>query len=130
MLDWTALAENMDMRMSLLVLAAILFPGTAPEARVPAAEPVVAIGSWVPNLTFKDIRYLSRSLDDFPKAKAFALVFIDAGCPLAQRYLPTLEKIESDYRDKGVVLLAVDSGPADSIPAVAALAVRHDCSFP
>ncbi|HEX4592221.1 MAG TPA: redoxin domain-containing protein [Gemmataceae bacterium] len=118
------------MRTCLIVLAVVLVLGTAPELLAPAAEPVVTIGSRVPNLTFKDIRYLSRSLDDFPRAKAFALVFVDAGCPLAERYLPTLEKIESDYRDKGVVLLAVDGGPADSIPAVAALAVRHDCSFP
>ena len=111
------------------VLIAVLVPGTTPEQLSPATEPA-AIGSKVPNLTFKDIRYLTRSLDDFPKAKAFALVFVDSGCPLAERYLPTLEKIDSAYRDKGVVLLAVDSGPTDSIPAVAALAVRHDCSFP
>jgi hypothetical protein len=96
----------------------------------PAAEPAVPIGSRVGNLTFKDIRYTNRSLDDFPKAKAFALVFVDASCPLAQRYLPTLQQIDTDYKGKGVVLLAVDSGAADSIPATAALAVRHGCTFP
>jgi hypothetical protein len=103
---------------SLLILGAF--------TRSPAAE----IGERVPNLTFKDIRYVNRSLDDFPKAKAFAIVFVDAGCPLAQRYLPTVEKIAIDYRDKGVAVVAMDSGVADSIPAVAALAVRHNCSFP
>jgi peroxiredoxin/mono/diheme cytochrome c family protein len=97
-----------------------------PQQRSPAAE----IGGRVPNLTFKDIRYVNRSLNDFPKTKAFALVFVDADCPLAQRYLPTLEKIAAEYRDKGVVVIAVDSGVADSISAVAALAVRHNCSFP
>ena len=90
----------------------------------------MAIGTRVPNLAFKDIRYLNRSLDDFPKAKAFALVFVDAGCPLAQRYLPTLEQIHADYRDKGVVVIAVNSGTADSITATAALAVRNNCTFP
>ena len=95
-----------------------------------AAEPAVAIGSRVTNLTFKDIRYLNRSLADFPKAKAFALVFVDSGCPLAQRDLPTLQQIDADYRDKGVVLIAVNSGAADSITDTAAMAVRFGCTFP
>jgi mono/diheme cytochrome c family protein len=95
-----------------------------------AAEPAVPIGSHVANLAFKDIRYVNRSLADFPKAKAFALVFVDAGCPLAQRYLPTLQQIDADYWNKGVVLLAVNSGAADSITATAAMAVRYGCTFP
>ena len=94
-----------------------------------AAEPVVPIGAKVGDLSFKDIRYLSRSFADFPKAKAFALVFVDADCPLAQRYLPTLQQIDADYRNKGVALIAVDSGATDSIPATAALAVRHGCTI-
>lgn len=95
-----------------------------------AAAPEIAIGSKIENLTFKDIRYLNRSLSDFPKAKAFALVFVDCGCPLAQRYLPTLQQIENDFRDRGLALLAVNVGAGDSIPAMAAMAVRHNCSFP
>jgi hypothetical protein len=107
-----------------------LIVGALAQPRSPAAEPVVPIGTKVPNLTFKDIRYVNRSLDDFPKAKAFVLVFVDAGCPLAQRYLPTLQQIDADYRDKGLALIAVNSGALDSIPVTAALAVRHGCSFP
>jgi hypothetical protein len=94
-----------------------------------AAEPAVPIGVRVDNLTFKDIRYVNRSLTDFPKAKAFALVFVDAGCPLAQRYLPAVQQIDTGYRDKGVVVVAINSG-SDSITATAAMAVRHNCSFP
>jgi hypothetical protein len=95
-----------------------------------ASEPDIPIGAKVANLTFKDIRYLSRSLDDFPKAKAFVLVFTDTGCPLAQRYLPTLKQLDADYRGQGVAVLAVNVGAGDSIPAMAAMAVRHDCEFP
>ncbi|HEX4592134.1 MAG TPA: redoxin domain-containing protein, partial [Gemmataceae bacterium] len=108
----------------------VLMIGGLAQPHSPAAEPGVPIGSRVPDLTFKDIRYLTRSLDDFPKAKAFALVFVDSGCPLAQRYLPGLQKIDADYHDKGVAVLAVNSGATDSITATAAMAVRHDCSFP
>src|SRR5947208_7220379 len=108
------------------------FPTTLALAAlvVGPASADIPIGTRVADLTFHDIRYLKRSLADFPKAKAFALVFVDAGCPLAQRYLPTLQQIDSDYRDKDVVVLAVNSGAADSVSATAAMAVRHACSFP
>jgi hypothetical protein len=108
-----------------LALCAALF--AAPAA---AADQAVPIGTRVADLSFRDIRYLNRSLADFPKANVFALVFVDTGCPLAQRYLPTLNQLDTDYRGRGVQLLAVSAGAGDSISAVAALAVRHGCAFP
>jgi peroxiredoxin/mono/diheme cytochrome c family protein len=111
-------------RLRLAIVLAVL---AAPAG---AAEPAVAIGARVPNLTFKDIRYLTRSLDDFKSAKAFVLVFTDCGCPIAQRYLPTLQKLHVDYRDRDVAVLAVNVGADDPITAIAAQAVRHGCEFP
>jgi thiol-disulfide isomerase/thioredoxin len=90
----------------------------------------VAIGSKVPNLKFKDSRYLSRSLDDFPSAKVFVLAFTETGCPLVQRYLPVLKKLEQDYRDRSVQFLAVNVSEEDAITAVAAQAVRFEIPFP
>jgi hypothetical protein len=104
----------------LLLIPAIVF----------SADPEVKIGDTIANCHFKDIRYLPRSLDDFPKAKAFVLVFGNTACPLAQRYLPALKDLDRDYRDKGVQLLLVNVGADDSIMATAAHAVRHELEFP
>src|SRR5258708_800609 len=85
---------SMTCKPLLLLLSAALIPagwGTA-------AEPEVKIDSKFLNLTFKDIRYLQRSLDDFPKKKAVVLVFTDTSCPLTQRYFPTLKQLEKEYR--------------------------------
>ncbi len=71
-----------------------------------AVEPA-KIGDRAPDLTFKDIRYLTRSLDDFPGKKAYVLAFVTTGCPVAAHYLPTLKRLDADYRDKGVQFLAV-----------------------
>jgi thiol-disulfide isomerase/thioredoxin len=90
----------------------------------------VPIGASISNLTFKDIHYLPRSLDDFGKKKAFVLVFTNSTCPLVQRYLPTLKSLEKDYRDRGVQFLAINVGPEDSIVQMAAQAVRHEMDFP
>src|SRR5947207_9071252 len=87
-----------------------------------AAEPI-AFGERVPDLTFKDIRYLSRSLADFPDRKAYVLVFTSTGCPLAPRYWPALKKLDADYRDKGVQFLALNVGAQDGVVETAAQAV-------
>jgi thiol-disulfide isomerase/thioredoxin len=95
-----------------------------------AAAKEIKIGSKIANLTFKDIRYLPRSLADFPNKKAFVLVFTNTTCPLVQRYIPTLKKLEKQYRGKEIQFLAVNVGADDSIMAMAAQAIRHEVDFP
>src|SRR5262249_18325961 len=95
-----------------------------------AAEKGSNIGDRVTKLSFKDIRYLPRTLDDFSNKKAFVLVFTNTTCPLVQRYLPTLKQMEREYRDKGVQFLAVNVGADDSIVAMASQAVKYEMEFP
>jgi peroxiredoxin len=116
-------------RWSLLVVFA-LASGLAAYRQVAAESPAVKVGDQIGKLTFKDIRYLTRSLDDFHNKKAFVLAFTTTSCPLAQRYLPSLAELDKSYRDKGVQFLSVNVGADDSIVATAAQAVRHSVDFP
>lgn len=97
---------------------------------VAASEKALHLGEKAPHLLFKDIRYLPRSLDDFGKKRAYVVVFTTTGCPLVERYLPVLQKLESDYRAKDVQFLAVNVGVDDAINAMAAQAVEHGVEFP
>src|SRR5262249_4326973 len=56
--------------------------------------------------------------------------FSTTTCPLVQRYWPALNRLEKDYRDKGVQFLTVNVGDDDPITVVAAQAVRHVAEFP
>jgi thiol-disulfide isomerase/thioredoxin len=111
-----------------VVVAALLLATMARKAE--SSDKNVKIGDRVSNLTFKDIRYLPRSLDDFPKIRIFVLAFINSSCPVAQRYLPTLKELEKEYRGRGVQFLAVNEGSDDSIVAMAGQAVKHEMEFP
>ncbi len=95
-----------------------------------AADAKPAVGTKVGNLAFTDIRYTTRSLDDFRDAKAIALVFVANGCPVAERYLPVLQKLHTDYAPRGVAVVAVNVGVEDSISGMAAAAVRAGCELP
>src|SRR5262245_61949703 len=83
-------------------------------APLSAAEPV-AIGSKVGNLSFTDIRYTQRSLDDLGGGKPVVLVFITNNCPLVPTYLVVLDRMERQYRGKGVHFVAVNVGPEDTV---------------
>jgi thiol-disulfide isomerase/thioredoxin len=115
----------MTRSLSVLLLVACL--GT-PYARAAAREPVV--GDIIGELHFKDTRYLNRSLADFSERKAFVLVFTTTSCPLVSRYIPTLIRLEKEYRDKSVQFLAVNVGADDSIVAMAGQAVEYGVPFP
>jgi thiol-disulfide isomerase/thioredoxin len=100
------------------------------SAAIAAGEGEVKVGTPFKKLAFKDIRYLTRTLDDLPRSKAYVLVFVNTTCPLVQRYLPRLNQLEKDYRARGVQFLALNVGAEDSIRAVAAQAVEHDAQYP
>jgi thiol-disulfide isomerase/thioredoxin len=111
-----------------VVAAALVFACLAPASRAASAD--VPLGTTVSDLRFKDIRYLTRTLDDLPRSKAYVLVFTTTTCPLVQRYLPVLNQLEKAYRDKGVQFVAVNVGPDDSIRAMAAQAVEYEAAYP
>lgn len=117
-------------RCSLLILPLVAAAGALLLVKSAPADTEPKIGGKVPDLTFKDTRYLPRSLDDFENKKAFVLAFTSTGCPLVGRYLPVLHRLEKDYRDKGVQFLAVNVGADDSITAMASQAVEHEMEFP
>ena len=97
---------------------------------VEAKEKKVSIGAQPEKFTFKDIRYLPRTLDDFGQPKVFVIAFTTTGCPLAQRYLPRLKDLSSQYHDQGVQFIAVNVGGDDSIKEVAYQALEYGVDFP
>lgn len=95
-----------------------------------AAKATVPVGQPVGKLAFKDIRFLPRSLADFSGKKAFVIVCTNTTCPLVQRYLPKLKRLDEKYRGRGVQFLSLNVGPGDSIREMAAHAVGYDLAFP
>ena len=88
------------------------------------------LGSEVPNFTFTDIRYLPRQLSELGEHKAFVIVFTTLDCPIVQRSLPKLKRLDEEYRDKGVQFLAINVGPYDALVDVADQAIKADIAFP
>lgn len=113
------------------LFAAIVVSGlTWSTSSAEDAAPQVPIGQQVAEFTFKDIRYLPRTLEDLGKKPAYVLVFTTLDCPLVQRYLPVLVELEKQFRAADVQFVAVNVGAADSVTEVAYQAIRVGAEFP
>jgi len=88
------------------------------------------IGERIEDLTFKDIRFLPRTLDDFSKKKAFVIICANTTCPLVQRYLPTIKRLEKEYRRRDVQFLLMNVSPGDSFLEMSEFGVQYEIDFP
>jgi peroxiredoxin len=88
------------------------------------------IGERVPNTAFKDIWYVSRSLNDFGEKKAYVLAFYCNTCPVAQRYTPKLEALHQEFADQDVQFIGINVGTEDSIMDMAKHALEYQMTFP
>ncbi len=107
-----------------LALALVFLFAHAARAEAPK------VGDRVGKLKFTDTRSLPRTSDDFGAKKALVFVFTNTTCPVAQRYLPTLNALEKEYRDKGVQFVAVNAADEDTLVAMATQSVKYDIEFP
>ncbi|MGI9429956.1 MAG: redoxin family protein [Bythopirellula sp.] len=95
--------------------------------------PVIAltpVGEKVAEFSFVDLRYLSRTLDEFGEKKAYVIAFTNLDCPIVKRYLPRLKSLDQEFRDQGVQFLSLNVGATDSVVDVAAQALRAEIAFP
>ena len=108
----------------------LLFVAVALPCLLAVEVQAAKLGTEAGNLTFKDIRCLTRTLGDLGEAKGYALVFMNTSCPIAQRYLPRLEEMHKKYASQGIQFVAVYNSQ-DEIPRdIAAHGLAAGLSFP
>jgi len=103
------------------VFACLLLIGFLPFLARPALAKDVEtleIGKPAPELDLPGVDGKTYRLADFADAKVLVVIFTCNHCPTAQAYEDRIAKLEADYRDKGVSLIAIS--PNDP------LAVRLD----
>jgi hypothetical protein len=58
------------------------------------------------------------------------LVFTSVGCPLVERYLPALKRMEQQFQERGVQFVAFNVGADDSVMDMAEQAIKFEVDFP
>ena len=70
-------------------------------------HPVLAIGSSAPGFSLPGVDGKIHRLADYAHSPVLVVVFTCNHCPIAQMYEKRIQQLESDYRDRGVALVAI-----------------------
>ena len=92
--------------MTTLAAAVLLSPAGSAWAD-PAGLKTLAIGSSAPDFHLPGVDGKTYSLADFAQSKVLFVVFTCNHCPTAQAYEGRIARLESDYRAKGVAVVAI-----------------------
>jgi peroxiredoxin len=91
-------------------LALALFLALLSAGRGAAADisyPTLALGATAPDFKLPGVDGKQYSLKDFQAAKVLMVVFTCNHCPTAQYYENRIKQLATDYKDKGVAVVAI-----------------------
>ncbi len=78
-------------------------------------HPTLALGSPAPDFSLPGIDGKIHKLSDYAASKILVIVFTCDHCPTAQLYESRIKKLNDDYRDKGVALVAIQPNNPNAI---------------
>ena len=105
------------------MLSALVAGGRAPAAQETTPRTLT-------NFTLADIHSQKWSLENAKDQKVVVVAFIGTECPLAKLYGPRLAALATQYKEKSVTFLAIDSNVQDSLAELTAYARNSGITFP
>jgi thiol-disulfide isomerase/thioredoxin len=90
-----------------IVAACVLLLSTAAAVADPPGLKTLPIGSPAPGFQLPGVDGKTHSLEDFAQAKVLVVIFTCNHCPTAQAYEGRIARLDADYRDKGVAIVAI-----------------------
>jgi peroxiredoxin len=91
-----------------------LLPAAAAVAD-PQGLKTLPIGSAAPDFHLPGVDDKTYTLSDFASAKVLVVIFTCNHCPTAQAYEGRVARLQADYRDKGVAVVAISPNNAAAV---------------
>ncbi len=114
---------------SIFAIATLLLTCWYPPSSYAMDPPTQNIGSFIPDLRFKDIRALTRNLSEIGKPKAWVLVFTTTQCPLVRQTLPKLVELHNKWNQSNIEFVAINVGVDDTLREMASQAIDFEVPF-
>jgi peroxiredoxin len=77
-------------------------------ASAQASHPILALGSSAPDFSLPGVDGKTHSLADYARSPILVVAFTCNHCPIAQMYEQRIQQLETDYRDRGVAVVAIE----------------------
>jgi peroxiredoxin len=94
----------------LLVLLITLGAASAEEV-----HPILALGSPAPDFVLPGVDGQIHKLSDYASSPILMVVFTCNHCPIAQMYERRIQQLATDYKDKGVAVVAIQPNDPQAI---------------
>ncbi len=78
---------------------------------------MLSLGTEAPDFSLPNVDGRTVSLDDFPQAKAYLIIFMCNHCPYVKHVAPELARLASDYQARGVAVIGISSNDVSTHPA-------------
>jgi peroxiredoxin len=79
------------------------------------AHPILALGALAPNFALPGVDGKIHKLSDYAANQVLVVVFTCDHCEIAQQYEHRIEQLATDYRNRGVVVLAIQPNDPKAI---------------
>lgn len=108
---------------------------------IKALTAVVLLGIFFANLilagdlkkaesfSLKDYNGKLHSLSDFKNSKAIVLIFVSTQCPVSNAYNERMAKLYSQYKDKNVKIIGINSNKAETAEEIKKHAAEKNLQF-
>lgn len=124
---WPVFSYPARSRRLLAPLALLAVVAAAAHGAAPAES---FVGRRMPNFVAADAAGAQRALGDWRDKRVVVLAFLSTGCPVANRYLPSLNELQAKYAGQAVQLVGIYSQPADGAAEMARHAADFKIGFP
>lgn len=81
------------------------------------------------NFTLKDYNGKEFSLSDFKDSKAIVILFIATECPISNDYNQRMSELYSEYREKNIAFVGINSNKQESVGDIRTHAKKNDLDF-
>jgi peroxiredoxin len=77
-------------------------------ASAQTSHPILALGSSAPDFSLPGVDGKIHHLADYAASPVLAVIFTCNHCPIAQMYEQRIQQLETEYRARGVVVVAIE----------------------
>ncbi|MFA7419063.1 MAG: thioredoxin family protein [Melioribacteraceae bacterium] len=81
------------------------------------------------SFSLKDYNGKLHSLSDFKNSKAIVLIFVSTQCPVSNAYNERMAKLYSQYKDKNVKIIGINSNKAETAEEIKKHAAEKNLQF-
>jgi len=117
-------------RQNVILVALISSFFATPMFAEQAALPTPTIGTVAPEISLNDVGGKPWSLEGAADRPIIAIVFMGTECPLMQLYAPRLGRMATEFADRGVSFVGINSNQQDGLAEISAFARTHEITFP